>query len=276
LRIVVDSIVSERDFGMIFAGRAVEGDRLRVRATFDKLLGVPAVGDTWEIVGQRVTTPHGVQIVATSGRRLLPSGRMITRFVAENVPGIGPTRADRLWEAFGANLADVLADEGAVDDVATVLAPDHPVLAKRLAVMTIAAWRAAAGEAALVAWLAQQGVDDLKIARRLHRVLGDAAVERLAGNPYAMVPLLPWSRLDALGRRLLREDGFDPAIDPRRITGAADETADRSRQRRRRARRRDAARTRRRGAGGRTGRQAACSRRHGRALERVDAQRVVR
>jgi exodeoxyribonuclease V alpha subunit len=224
LRITVESIVSERDFGMIFAGRAAEGGRLRVRATFDRLLGVPSVGDIWEIAGEPVTTPYGPQIVATSGRRLLPSGRMIVRFVAENVPGIGPTRADRLWEAFGANLAEILADEGAVDEVAAALAPDRPVLAKRLAIMTIAAWRAASGEAALVAWLAQQGVDDLKIARRLYRVLGEAAVERLAANPYAMVPLLPWSRLDALGSRLLREDGSDPSTDPKRITGAADET----------------------------------------------------
>lgn len=227
MRITVESIVSERGFGVIFAGRVVgagesEGDRLRVRATFDRLLGVPAVGDTWEIAGERVATPYGPQIVATSGRRLLPSGRMISRFVAENVPGIGPARADRLWERFGANLAEVLADEGAVDDVAASLAPDRPILARRLAVMAIAAWRAAAGEAGLVAWLAKQGVDDLKIARRLHRVLGDAAVERLASNPYTMVPLMSWRRLDTLGQRLLREDGFDPAVDARRITGAAD------------------------------------------------------
>ncbi|MBR0841745.1 AAA family ATPase [Bradyrhizobium liaoningense] len=227
MRITVESIVSERGFGIIFAGRAVEGDRLRVRATFDRLLGMPAVGDTWEIAGERVSTPYGPQIVATSGRRLLPSGRMIVSFVAKSVPGIGPARAERLWETFGPNLAEVLADEGAVDDIAAALAPDRPVLARRLAVMAIAAWRAAAGEAGLVAWLAQQGVDDLRVARRLHRVLGDDAAERLAANPYAMVPLLPWRSLDKLGQRLLREDGFDPTADARRITGAADEAVKR-------------------------------------------------
>jgi exodeoxyribonuclease V alpha subunit len=104
-----------------------------------------------------------------------------------------------------------------------VLAPDRPLLAKRLAVMAVSAWRAAAGEASLIDWLAQQGVDDLRVARRLHRVLGDGAVERLAANPYVMVPLLSWRRLDPIGRRLLREDGADPGNDARRITGAADE-----------------------------------------------------
>jgi exodeoxyribonuclease V alpha subunit len=232
VRITVESIISERSFGVIFTGRAVGdgatgGDRLRVRGTFDRLIGIPAVGDTWDIAGEPVVTPYGPQIVATSGRRLLPSGRMIARFVAEHVPGIGARRADRLWEKFGPNLAEVLADEGAIDDIAVVLAPDRPVLARRLAVMAVAQWRAAAGEAGLVDWLAQQGVDDLKIARRLHRVLGDAAAERLASNPYTMVPLLPWKLLDPLGCRLLREDGADPARDARRITGAADEVVKR-------------------------------------------------
>jgi exodeoxyribonuclease V alpha subunit len=228
LRITVDSIISERPFGMIFAGRIADGgssggERLRVRGTFDRLLGMPAIGDTWEITGESMSTPYGTQVVATSGRRILPSGRMIARFVAEHVPGIGDTRATRLWEKFGANLSEILADEGAIEEIATVLAPDRPLLAKRLAVMAVSAWRAAAGEASLIDWLAQQGVDDLRVARRLHRVLGDGAVERLAANPYVMVPLLSWRRLDPIGRRLLREDGADPGNDARRITGAADE-----------------------------------------------------
>ncbi|MDO9294352.1 ATP-dependent RecD-like DNA helicase [Bradyrhizobium sp.] len=224
----MDSIVSERPFGVIFAGRLLgrdptAGRRLRVRGTFDRLLGVPSVGDTWEIAGVAVETSGGLQVEATAGRRLLPSGRMIVRFVAEHVPGIGQMRADRLWQTFGANLAEVLADDGAVDDIAAALDPERPVLAHRLALMAVSAWRDAAGEAALVDWLAQQGVDDLKVVRRLHRILGEAAVERLAANPYSMVPLLSWGRLDPIGRRLLIEQGRDPRSDASRITGAADE-----------------------------------------------------
>lgn len=227
MRITVESIISERDFGVIFAGRVAGGDRLRVRGSFDRLIGVPAIGDTWEIAGEPVITPYGPQIVATSGRRLLPSGRMIARFIAEHVPGIGTARADRLWTVFNANLAEVLADEGAIDDIAAALAADRPSLAKRLAIMAVARWREAASEAKLIDWLARQGVDDLKIARRLHRVLGNTAAERLALNPYTMVPLLPWKHLDALGQRLLREERADPTVDARRITGAADEVVKR-------------------------------------------------
>ena len=79
------------------------------------------------------------------------------------------------------------------------------------------------GEAALVAWLDQQGVRDLKVVRRLQRILGPTAVEMLASNPYVMVPLLSWKQMDDLGSRLLREDGRNPVLDPRRQVGAADE-----------------------------------------------------
>ncbi|WP_354255257.1 AAA family ATPase [Bradyrhizobium sp. F1.13.3] len=227
----VERIVSERPYGMIFAGKIVEPgiavEPVSVLANFDRLLGLPAPGDTWEIVGTIASTSYGRQLTAASGHRVMPSGRMISRFVAEHVPGIGTERADRLWRAFGANLAEILCDEGAIDDISAVLAPERPLLAKRLAVMAVSAWRAAAGEASLVEWLARQGVDDVAVARRLHRVLGDGAVERLASNPYTMVPLLSWHRLDPIGRRLLREDGANPAKDVRRITGAADEVVKR-------------------------------------------------
>lgn len=232
MRIIVESIISERPFGMIFAGRLADprfsgGERLTVRGAFERLLGMPAVGDIWEIAGEPVSTAYGRQLVATSGRRILPSGRMIARFIAQHVPGIGDARAERLWNEFGVNLSEVLADPGAIDDIAVALAPDRPVLAQRLAIMAVGAWRAAAGEASLIDWLARQGVDDLQIARRLHRVLGDDAVKRLTSNIYVAVPLVPWRRLDPIGRRLLREDGADPCADARRITGAADEVVKR-------------------------------------------------
>lgn len=228
MKVTVDGILSERPFGVIFAGRLFGRDHmpdrpLRVRGTFDRLLGMPSIGDVWEIAGVPVETSRGLQVEATAGRRLLPSGRMIVRFVAEHVPGIGQMRADRLWKKFGANLAEVLADDGAIDDISAALDPERPVLARRLAMMAVSTWRDAAGEAALVDWLARQGVDDLQVVRRLHRILGVAAVERLAANPYSMVPLLSWSRLDPIGRRLLFEEGFNPRADARRITGAADE-----------------------------------------------------
>lgn len=231
MRIAVDRLISEKPFGVIFAGTLVDacsqGRQLRVRAGFDRLLGVPVAGDIWEIEGETVQTDYGPQIVAATGRRILPSGHLMRQFLASHVPGVGPERANRLWEAFGENLPEVLSTDDLLAEIAAAMAPDKPLLGRRLAVLVTLTWRAAAGEAALVAWLNQQGVSDMKTVRRLHRVLGDAAVETLAANPFVMVPLLPWKQMDELGRRLLREDGLDPLRDARRHVGAADEVVKR-------------------------------------------------
>ncbi|MCK1627504.1 AAA family ATPase [Bradyrhizobium sp. 160] len=231
MRVAVDGIVSERPFGIIFAGTvtdgAVRGQQLRVRAGFDRLLGIPVPGDTWEIEGEILQTAFGPQIAAKYGRRILPSGLLIKQFLASHVPGVGPERAHRLWAAFGENLPEILSNNDMLSEIAAVMSPDKPSLGRRLAVFVTSAWQNAAGEADLVAWLDRQGVRDLRIVRRLHRVLGASAAETLAENPYSMVPLLPWKQMDELGRRLLREDGCDPAADTRRLVGAADEAVKR-------------------------------------------------
>ncbi|MGP8122140.1 MAG: AAA family ATPase, partial [Xanthobacteraceae bacterium] len=233
MRITIDSIVSEKPYGIIFAGTVAEegsrrhGQQLRVRAELHRLLGVPAAGDTWEIDGDVLQTSYGPQVSARSGRRILSSGRLIKQFLAGHVPGVGPERARRLWDVFGENLSEVLSNDDMVDEISTVMSPDKPVLGRRLAVLVTSAWQAASSEAALVSWLDRQGVHDIKVVRRLQRILGAGAVEALAANPYVMVPLLPWKQMDALGRRLIREDGRDPAPDARRQVGAADEAVKR-------------------------------------------------
>lgn len=233
MRIAVDSIVSQKSYGVIFAGTLVDhegqpAEKLRVRADFDRLLGIPAVGDVWEIDGEIRQTRYGPQIVARVGRRVLSSGRLIQQFLANHVPGIGPERARRLWGAFGESLAEMLLTNDMLDEIAVAMSPDKPALGRRLAVFAASAWQNAKGEASLVEWLDRQGVEDIRLVRRLHRILGAGAVEALAANPYIMVPLLPWLQMDELGRRLLREDGRDPAGDPRRQVGAADEAVKRT------------------------------------------------
>jgi exodeoxyribonuclease V alpha subunit len=232
MRVTVDSIVSEKPHGIIFAatvadGESHRGQRLRVRAEHRHLLGLPAVGDTWEIDGELLQTSYGPQIAARSGRRLLSSGHLVRDFLASHVPGIGTERAERLWAAFGENLPEILSTDDMLEEIAAIVSPDKPVLGKRLAVLVCAAWRIASSEAALVAWLDRLGVRDVGIVRRLHRVLGNGAMETIAANPYVMVPLLPWKQMDELGRRILMEDGRDIASDTRRHVGAADEAVKR-------------------------------------------------
>jgi exodeoxyribonuclease V alpha subunit len=233
MRIMVDSIVSERSYGIIFAGTIADqgsrqhGQRLRVRAELRHLLGVPAVGDTWEIHGEVLQTRYGPQVTARGGRRHLASGHLVKQFLASHVPGVGIERAQRLWDVFGENLPEVLSTEDMLTEIAAAIAPDKPTLGARLAVLVVSAWQTASSEAALVAWLDRMGVRDVGVVRRLHRVFGNAAMETVAANPYVMVPLLPWKQVDDLGCRLLREDGQDPSVDARRQVGAADEVVKR-------------------------------------------------
>ncbi len=80
-----------------------------------------------------------------------------------------------------------------------------------------------AGQARLVEWLAAAGVTDIKLARRVHSLLGDDAPARLQSNPWCLVPLLKWKTVDDLGLRLRREAGApDPAQHLDRLVGAAD------------------------------------------------------
>jgi len=74
--------------------------------------------------------------------------------------------------------------------------PDRPVLGPRIAASLIAKWTKMAGEARLVEWLSAAGLTDIRLARRIHALLGDDAPARLQANPWCLVPLLSWSKVD--------------------------------------------------------------------------------
>jgi exodeoxyribonuclease V alpha subunit len=223
----VERLIAERDWGVILSVRAVEqpGEKLRVKALTKILLGRPSVGETWYFEGEYLQSPeYGRQLVAQSGYRKTPTGKLICRYLAEHVPGVGLERATRLWNKWNVNLATIISDEANIPEIATVLAPDRPNLAVRLAAAVVRAWKQSAAESNLVDWLMQRGVEDLKIARRVARILGDSAIQALASNPYILAPLLPsWMKLDEFARRVMQETGAKaPGADVRRLVGAVD------------------------------------------------------
>ena len=220
--LMVDSIVSSREFGTIFAGRRGDGSVVRVKAANATMLGRPTVGELWSVEGEVRDTRWGPQISATRAVRALPSGRLMIDYLSGCVAGIGPARAERLWKHFQDQLPEAL-DVGDVDAIATIMDPRRPVLGPRLAAALVAAWKAMAGEARLVEWLSAVGVTDLRLARRVHSLLGADAPGALQANPYCLVPVLDWKRVDELGRRLLSEAGHrEPDHHPHRLVGAAD------------------------------------------------------
>jgi exodeoxyribonuclease V alpha subunit len=87
----------------------------------------------------------------------------------------------------------------------------------------VRAWREAKAEVRLVTWAQNRGIDDTRLIRRIARILGEDAIERLERNPWCLVPFLPWQKVDGLGLRVAREDGIaEPEDELNRLVGAVD------------------------------------------------------
>jgi exodeoxyribonuclease V alpha subunit len=140
----VEKLIAERDWGVILSVRPVEqpGEKYQVKALTKVLLGRPSVGETWHFEGQYLQSPrYGRQLVAQSGYRKMPTGKLICRYLAEHAPGVGFERATRLWNKWSVNLAAIISDENNIPEIAVVLAPDRPNLAVRLAAAVVRAWK---------------------------------------------------------------------------------------------------------------------------------------
>lgn len=228
--VTVTSIVSAQGFGTIFAGQIAEpgharrGTSIRVSAYSNAMLGRPAKGEVWEVDGPlQETSEWGWQVKATKAYRTTAKGKLITAFLAGHCPGIGTERSQALWGAFGDRLGALLSEESSIPQLAAVLAPNRPHLGPVLATACVRVWKEAQVEVATMLWLDQHGFDDIGLARRIVKLLGDEAVERLTQNPYCLVPVLPWKKVDQLGLKLLVAAGTaDPGWDRRRLVGACD------------------------------------------------------
>lgn len=226
----VNSIVSARPYGSIFSAKIEDqshpalGGLIRVVASSKVMLGQPVPGDLWDVEGALVDTPKwGPQVRAVKITRKMPNGKLVKGFLEGHAPGIGPERAEALWLAFGHDLKTVLSDERYIPEIAAVIAPDHKNLAPQLAAACIRSWKEAETETRTLAWLDAQGIEDISLARHICQMLGETAIEKLRANPYCLVPLVPWEKLDSLGQKLFTEAGVQsPATDVRRLVGACD------------------------------------------------------
>jgi exodeoxyribonuclease V alpha subunit len=231
IRVAIETVVSERAWGSIVRARIEErdhdrhGQTIRVRALARNMLGTPSIGEVWRVNGPIGETQWGLQLDALAAVREVPTGRLIEAFLAANVPGVGTERAARLWNHWGMQIANVLVDDARIAEIAEVIAPDRPAMGPILAAACCRTWRDAVASTRTLVWLANQGFDDVKIARQIIAILGETAIEELTANPYVLVALLSWNKVDKAAQRLLREAGIEaPRCDPRRLIGAVDAT----------------------------------------------------
>lgn len=230
--VTVTRVVSTLDYGTIFVGETLAGDKVRVR-----YLGrteLPVAGDTFAVKGQwsnytdKFKRPHR-QVETKIMKRRAVLGDLLGPFL-QRVPNIGPQRAERLTQRYGHELIQVLADPANMDEVAGVLEPDKPALAARMTAQLFSAMaeKSAAdqvrlAEAEFLVFLEKLGLREPRVANGLWRFCaGVDAINRLRSNPYLAAHLTEWKVADRIGKHVLRDAVPVEEIErhPARLMGA--------------------------------------------------------
>lgn len=182
--------------GGIAIGKAGGGGLIRVVAAGDVLPRRPREGEPWRFTGRVVTHPdYGDQLVASVALPLVPKGEAIVRYLATNpaIKGIGWGYAQRLWDAFGERLYDLLAKRAAVA-LAEVIGID-------LAAAVVEGFGLLAEETRVFQWLDRYGVAP-RTAASAATVWGAGAIERIEADPYALTLMESWREVDERAQRL--------------------------------------------------------------------------
>jgi exodeoxyribonuclease V alpha subunit len=230
--VTVRSVISILERGCIFDGITAAGEELRVKFAgrdFD-----PMPGDVFEVTGRLGSFRDRfgrefTQVDSQFMRRLPSHGVLLAPFLVR-LPNIGEKRAERLVIRYGPELASVLSDPTRLLEVAAVLQPDKPLLARRIAAQLFASVAVAAGandlkeaEVRFLAALEELGLRESRVASKAWRfVAGVDAMERFERNPYLLATLMRWRDADKIGRRLLEKLDPDGAVHehPARLLGA--------------------------------------------------------
>jgi exodeoxyribonuclease V alpha subunit len=154
---------------------------------------------------QMAVSPGGAVMVMPSGAHIVDYLACNPRFV-----GVGRVTAERLWEAFGGALFDVL-DAGDIERLGEVVTPHK-------AAMLAAGWHEE-GLSNSLQWLQTHGIP-LRIGRRILDYFGKEADAKITENPYRLLSFSAgWHEVDAIALRKLhiwRDD-------PRRLAAAVEE-----------------------------------------------------
>ncbi|ENO78433.1 exodeoxyribonuclease V [Thauera sp. 63] len=178
-------------------------------APYSTISRVPVRGETWRIDGAYESHPqYGRQLKATRCQFVVPRGRLLVRYLSrsKSFPGVGEATAAKLYDEFGEGLGDVLL----ASDVERL----RKVISPALAAILVEGWLARKTEMELVSYLDQMGFEP-RLADKLVQCWGDAAKATIDANPYLLLAVAGWSRVDAEAQKL----GI-ARTDHRRLVGA--------------------------------------------------------
>ncbi len=188
--------------GGIMIGRDIgASDRMvRARVVRRVLPRRPVSGEVWRISGAIAAYPVLDQrtglveqldhVDADWAAPAAPRGAAIRRWIARNpsIPGVGDGYAERLWDAFGDRLYDVIRAR----DVAALAA----VLDIAKASAIVDAFGLLLDEVTALQELDGMGLDGATASAAV-RLFGADAAHRFRADPYAMTLLEPWAKVDA-------------------------------------------------------------------------------
>lgn len=216
--VVATNVLARSTTGVIFSALADNGTRLRINMPRADGIEI-TVGRAYEVSGNHETysDARGQAHRQIRVDRIEPqkaTGRLLLPWL-EQLPHMGPVRAQRLLDAFGGRLLEVLAEHQSVERVAEVIDPKRPALALKIAGAVMAETATHEGEesmavarARFLARLEGLGVENTRVARQLWRLIGSLdAEQKLLANPYLAASLMPWTAVDALGKQLLAAIG---------------------------------------------------------------------
>lgn len=199
--------------GAVFTGQDAAGRWIRAKANYDCMPLAPITGQVWELTGEFIDDQiHGLQLYVSSCKQINPVGNLLYSHLRyhpafRNI-GLGDGKLAKLHNTFGDELRGLL-DRADIDSLSEVLTP---ALAQRL----VTAWRANAQESRVISFLSQHRID-VRLAYKVVRYWGAAAVDKLTENPYRLLILTSWESADRVARKL----GIDP-LDPVRLVAATE------------------------------------------------------
>jgi exodeoxyribonuclease V alpha subunit len=215
--------------GGIIIGRDIGNgseELLRSRTPMRVLPRKPITGEVWRVIG--TLEDHAVRnprtgktesvrhIMATWAAPVAPQGAAIRRWIARHpdIKGVGEAYAERLWDAYGPSLYDILRNRDA-DALAAIL--DIPK-----AVAIIQAFGLMIDEVSALEDLDNLGLDG-RTAHASLRLFGSEAGRKFRENPYLLTLLDPWAKVDSAALA----SGIMPT-DERRLLAAVDMAAARA------------------------------------------------
>ena len=223
LTITVDNAKSLKNGGAFFSGLTKNKKRVQVVA-FRKVMDfTPFRGETWKVEGFFVKHERfGKQLQASGIKLVKPEGYLVVKYLSESecITGLGPIRAQALWDRFGEKIFSLLDSDDQKETVNTITEAFRGT-PNTIPYMTVVElyqhYREHKREIEVVNFLQENGFDR-RIAKKILIWAKDDsnALEAIKKNPYVLIAFNTFNKVDALAQQM----GVKPD-DERRLVAAA-------------------------------------------------------